>query len=560
MALARGKLLAVLLLTLPLASLAQFRPIGAVQGSYVPTEPPPVQEPKTVEFDPQGLPTAEPAPASGATETQSSVSAPPVDAAAELSSALPPPQPPEPSNLWERIRAGFKLAPLDTPLTRRHERAFASQPEYLARIVERSRRYLFHIVQEVENRGMPSEIALLPIVESAFNPRAYSRAHASGIWQFIPETGRRHGLEQTWWRDERRDVLAATNAALDYLQMLYERFGSWELALAAYNGGEGRVSRALARNRALGMPTEYRYLALPVETQNYVPKLLAVRNIVLSPARFDLDLGYIPDAPYFSVVTTDKHIDLKRAAEFAEIPVDEFLALNPQYDRPVIAINGTFNILVPAETLDIFLAKLENPDQPLVSWRVHKLQRGESLEKVAYRFGMTASELREANGIPANRRVAGGGAILVPHDDKVPPPAEPINAVPMIPESALSAPGGSGATHRVQRGETLHSVAKRYGVTPGEIKTWNRLRRNSVRVGQVLIVHRAAGAAASPAAGATSTSTGQAQRHYVVRRGDTLSSIARRFNVSVADLAQSNNLSVKGGLRAGTRVSIPTRG
>ena len=241
-----------------------------------------------------------------------------------------------PTSLWQRIRNGFGLPDIASPLVREQEEWFANRPDYIKRTVARSSRYLYYIVEEVEKRGMPSEIALLPIIESAYNPVAYSRAHASGIWQFIPSTGKLYGLQQNFWYDGRRDVMAATNAALDYLEKLYDMFGSWDLALASYNWGEGAVARAIAKNLAKGLPTDYQSLTMPNETRYYIPKLQAVKNIIANPAQYGIELAEVPNQPYFVAVTTTKHIDVKLAAKLADVPLDEFVSLNPGYSRPVI--------------------------------------------------------------------------------------------------------------------------------------------------------------------------------------------------------------------------------
>ena len=465
----------------------------------------------------------------------------------------------EVGDLWERIRRGFKLAELPNPLVARHEAAFASEPEYLARIVERSRRYLFHIADEVEKRGMPMEIALLPIVESAFNPQAYSRARASGIWQFMPSTGKNFGLQQNWWHDERRDVHAATTAALDYLERLHRQFNNWELALASYNSGEGRVGRAVSYNRSRGLSTDFSSIQLPAETRNYVPKLIAVRNIVRNPERFGLTLAHIADKPYFTVVSTDKHIDLKRAAEFAEIPVDEFLALNPAFNRPVIAAKESRAILIPAETAAIFQAKLENPDQPLVSWRTQKLARGEALEKIAYRYGLSSDELKQVNGIPSSKKVAGGGTILVPTSAELPGHID-SNATP---ESSVAAPAPPRTSHVVRRGETLSSIAHRYGVSTHQLLAWNHVRKGRVVSGQRLMIRRDGGEQSVGNEPERTVKVAVAPRksdraiNYKVQRGDTLYSIARRFDVNVDELKRWNKISPRRGLQSGSRVEIP---
>ena len=222
-----------------------------------------------------------------------------------------------PKDVWERVRSGYTMKPMDTELVRHWEIFYSAKPEYFARMVDRSSHYLFHIIEEIERRKMPAEVALLPMIESAYNPQAYSKAHASGLWQFIPSTGKHYGLRQNWWYDGRRDVIAATSAALDYLEKLYGMFGDWELALASYNWGEGAVGRALARNQAKGLPTDYASLTMPAETRNYLPKLIAVKNIIADPARFGVKLAGIPNEPYFQVISVKRHIDVKLAGRSA---------------------------------------------------------------------------------------------------------------------------------------------------------------------------------------------------------------------------------------------------
>ncbi|MDE2211162.1 MAG: transglycosylase SLT domain-containing protein [Betaproteobacteria bacterium] len=370
-------------------------------------------------------------------------------------------EPVEPFDLWDRIRDGFALEPLpDDRLVNRHIAWFSARPDYVERTVERSRLYLYYIVEEVQRRGMPMEIALLPIVESAFNPHALSRSQASGMWQFIPSTGRVFGLQQDWWYDGRKDVIAATNSALDYLQKLYDEFGSWELALAGYNCGEGKIRREIAYNQARGLPTDYQSLRLPDETRNYVPKLLAAKAIVLNPEHYGLKLAPIPDEPYFAAVTTRKRLDTKLAAKFAEMSVDDFLMLNPGFNRPVISLN--FNkektILVPAGVANRFVARLEDPNVKLVSWKTHHLRRGEALEKVANQFGLSSEELKRVNGIASNKKIAGGGVILVPDKPGTPKTSLELNGKP---ESEIPSPGapartkhGSKSGHKSKAGKT----------------------------------------------------------------------------------------------------------
>src|SRR5512146_1442573 len=266
-------------------------------------------------------------------------------------------------DLWQRIRFGFALDPLDSPLVAEQEDWYASRPDYIKRFVDRGSLYLHYIVEQVEKRHMPTEIALLPVVESAFTPNARSHAKASGLWQFIPSTGKNYGLKQNWWVDNRNDIVAATNAALDYLQRLHDEFGSWELALAAYNCGEGCVSRAIAWNQKRGLPTDYLSLRLPPETRTYVPKLMAVKNIVLWPATYGVELDSVPDQPYFTTVKAPEKIDVKLAAKLAGMSEEEFVALNPAHRKPVaVASDGT--LVLPLDKAEAFKENLEAWDKP----------------------------------------------------------------------------------------------------------------------------------------------------------------------------------------------------
>ncbi|MDQ3196551.1 MAG: transglycosylase SLT domain-containing protein [Pseudomonadota bacterium] len=317
-------------------------------------------------------------------------------------------------NLWERIRNGFNMPAVPGQVVAEYERWYTARPDYLKRMVDRSKRYLHYIVEQVERRNMPTEIALLPMIESAFNPTAYSRSHASGIWQFIPSTGKYFGLQQNWWHDDRRDVIAATDAALDYLSKLYEMFGSWDLALAAYNSGEGTVSRAIARNAAKNLPTDYPSLTLPTETRQYLPKLQAVKNVIANPTLFGLELSEIPNEPYFTTVAAPQKIDVKVAAKLAEVPLEEFISLNPAFNRPMINSDGSRLLLLPVDKAEAFSTNLDNHKKPLASWRIYVARKGERLDKIAAKFGLSMNQLREINGLSRRTSKASAGPLLVP--------------------------------------------------------------------------------------------------------------------------------------------------
>ena len=393
-----------------------------------------------------------------------------------------------PDDLWERIRNGFAMPNLSSPLVLDRQIWYASRPGDIKRMVDRSKRYLYHIVEELEKRGMPTELALLPMVESAFNPMAYSSAKASGLWQFIPSTGKTYNLQQNWWYDARRDIIASTNAALDYLQFLYDMHGDWHLALASYNWGENAVARAIEKNRKAGLPTDYLSLSMPQETRYYVPKLQALKNIIASPQAFNIDLDHIPNERYFVTVPT-KDIDIRLAAALAEMPVEELIALNPAHNRPVIAHSDT--LVLPADHAEIFLANLENHSQPLVSWQAYTLKKGDKLDKLATNTGITLARLRQVNGITARTRVAPGFQLLLPvkGSDAAAQPLPAVFSPPPLPErAATTRTVMQKTTHTVARGETLASIAKRYDVSIDDLRHWNPIGRRAA--GQKLKIER----------------------------------------------------------------------
>jgi len=322
-----------------------------------------------------------------------------------------------PDDLWQRVRNGFGMPDLHSPLVADRQAWYLNRPELLKRVFERSRKYLHHIVEELEKRGMPTELALLPIVESSFNPLARSPARALGMWQFIPSTGKNYNLKQNYWMDQRRDIIASTSAALEYLQNIYEMNGDWHLALASYNWGENAVARAVAKNQAKGLPTDYLHLTMPTETRYYVPKLQAIKNIVAQPQLFGFDLESIPNKPYFGTVDVGNDMDISLAAKLAETPLDEFIALNPAYHRPVVPGDNRSPLVIPADKVDVFrrnLERYEAEDKPLSSWQTYTLKKGERLETVAARYGLSTVRLKQLNGITPRVKVGPGFNLLVP--------------------------------------------------------------------------------------------------------------------------------------------------
>jgi membrane-bound lytic murein transglycosylase D len=317
--------------------------------------------------------------------------------------------------LWERIRRGFAMPDLQDDLVTNREQWYSTRPDYIARMTERSKKYLYHVVEELEARKMPTELALLPFIESAFNPQAVSSAKAAGMWQFIPSTGKHYDLKQNAFRDDRRDVQASTRAALDYLQKLYGMFNDWQLALAAYNWGEGSVSRAIAKNKRLGLGTSYSDLKMPNETRYYVPKLQAVKNIVSNPVQFNATLDEIPNHPYFQSVPITRDMDVAVAAKLADVPLADFKALNPSLSRPVILAAGTPQVLMPWGNSDIFSINLAQYKGPLASWTAWTTPSAMKPVDAAKRVGMSEAQLREVNGIAMNKGVIkAGSTLLVP--------------------------------------------------------------------------------------------------------------------------------------------------
>ena len=395
------------------ASTAVDWPTPVVDNSLAPIPPEPILLPQAM-MPAERQATPEPARRTAPRRT----TAPPRAAAAPVAATSAAP------DVWQRVRNGFQMAPTQNSLVSDWETYYASRPDYFARMIDNSGHFLYHIANEVERRGMPLEIALLPMIESAYNPVAYSSAHASGIWQFIPSTGKTYGLKQNSWYDGRRDVIAATGAALDYLQTLYRMFNDWELALAAYNWGEGAVQRAIEKNQAKGLPTDYQSLAaaMPAETRNYVPKLIAVKNIIANPARFGLTLAYVANVPYFETVTVRRHIDVTLAARFAGMSLDEFKFLNPAHNRPVINSDSAETIVLPKHKVAVFMANMEqNSDKPLVSMKTHSVRAGERAETIAALYGLSVAELNNLNGIGGRRRIATGQTLIVPNRNDLQP-------------------------------------------------------------------------------------------------------------------------------------------
>lgn len=430
-----------------------------------------------------------------------------------------------PSDLWDRIRRGFAMPDLQHELVQDREQWYASRPDYMQRMTERSRKYLFHIVEELERRGMPTELALLPYIESAFNPQAVSSAKAAGMWQFMPATGNYFDLRQNAFRDDRRDVLASTRAALDYLQKLHGMFGDWHLALAAYNWGEGSVGRAMARNKKAGLGTSYTELTMPAETRLYVPKLQAVKNIVARPDAFRTELPLIENHPYFQSVDITRDIDVALAARLADVRLEDFKALNPSLHKPVIMAAGTPQILLPWDNAKVFERNFTAYSEgQYASWTAWVLPSTMSTAEVARRVGMDESELRSVNRIPPRMLIKAGSALIVPRSSKsLADVAEKVadnGQVALTPETVTRR-----TTVRASKGDTVASLARRHRLSAASVADWNDVKVNAAfKVGQQVVLYLPVRAAAS-----TSKASGRkAVKNRPAQRGAKPSKVQRR--------------------------------
>lgn len=419
--------------------------------------------------------------------------------------AAEPPTEDKKKDLWDRLRGEFALTEYsDHPNVLTQLNWYANQTDYLDRVFGRAERYLHFILEEVERRDMPTEIALLPVIESGFYPLALSRRRAAGLWQFIPSTGERFGLKQNWWYDGRRDIYASTRAALDYLEQLHDRFnGDWLLALAAYNAGEGTVERAIRKNQLAGKATDFWNLDLPQETREYVPKLLALSALVNEPEKYGIDLKSIPDSPYLGSVNVKGQLDLSVAAKLAAMPLEDLKRLNPGFTQMAMDPDGPHILLLPADKVETFQNRLaELPKDQRVRWNRHLVQRGETLIRIAQRYGTNVAVLRQINGLSSNA-IRAGRYLLIP-----------IGLADKIAQSTAPA----------KENPKLNQAARKGNSVQTKNKTITRTNRTAILA-----------AAKAATAGLQST-------HYIVKSGDSLTKIAARFDVRIADLRKWNTL------------------
>jgi membrane-bound lytic murein transglycosylase D len=506
---------------------------------------------------------AAPALAASASDTGSEVpSAPgPVD-----SEGLPGPPPDSvvvarQPDLFARLRSGFQLPDVQEPAVSSQLNWFANHPDFLERTWGRASLWLYYIAGQIEQRKMPSELALLPVIESAFEPYAYSRARAAGLWQFISDTGHRFGLKQDYWYDGRRDPIEATRAALDYLQELHDEFnGDWLLAVAAYNCGELTVERAIERNQRAGKPTDFWHLKLPTETRGYVPELLAMRRLVSNPERYGLEFSPIANEPYFITIQTGGQIDLKVVAELAGVSVDDIYELNPAFHRWATDPTGPWHLLVPADSAEgLQQAVLQLTPEQRMSMEHYNVRRGDTIASIATHFHTRPEIIRELNDLGADELPVIDTSLRVPSPDiQLPEKAARAALLADAPPGRLRRHGGKPSIHVVRRGDTLYALAQRMGTDPQTLAQINGLNPGDrLRAGQKLRLTSgntvvASAQAASSTKTASSGNADSARRMtYVVRRGDTLYSIARLLQVTVSELSDWNGVSGTHSLKPG---------
>ena len=431
------------------------------------------------------------------------------------------------ANVWERIIALYSLPKVDNQRIDREIKRYLKKPENLVTIQERAEPYLYAIIEEIESKNLPGELALLPVIESAFKPQAYSRSKASGLWQFIPATGRFFGLKQNWWYDGRRDIHASTQVATSYLKELNEEFdGDWFLALASYNAGKGNVGKAIKKNQARNKPTDYWSLPLPKETRHYVPKLLAVARIFANAEKYNIRLRPIPNEPVFESVDIGSQLGLAKAAEMANIPMEDFYKLNPAFNRLSTAPDGPHRLLIPIDQVESFKENLSLlPDDERMRLAIHKVRRGENLSFIANKYGTTTQAIHQANQLSSNV-IYSGDQLFIPST---------FNALNNHPD--VQKRQHRKIIYIVKRGDTFWEIARKFSVSTNKIAKWNQISlKKPLFPGQKLVIKTTD---STKLALSSSANPFQSIR-YTVKKGDSLAYISRKYNVLLADLRKWN--------------------
>jgi membrane-bound lytic murein transglycosylase D len=459
---------------------------------------------------------------------------------------------PETSDLWEQLRREFQLPEQDNKRIRIQRNWYVKHPAYMQRVTERAKRYGWHIQQQLKQRNMPAEIALLPIVESAYDPFAYSHGRAAGLWQFVPATGKHFGLKQDWWYDGRRDILDSTTAALDFLQHLNKRFkGDWLLALAAYNSGEGTVAKAQRKNRRKGKPVGFWDLELPRETQDYVPKLIALKQLVGAPSAYGIQLEAVPNRPFFEVVDTGAQIDLAVAADLAGIELDALYRLNPGFNQWATAPAGPHRLLIPVDQAGTFRqAMLQLAPEKRIQWIRHKVKKGQTLSHISRHYHTTVEALKTANSLK-NSSIRVGKYLMVPVSTQGQDNYR-LSARQRLKRKQNSTRKGYKTQHRVSNGDTFWGLSKQYKVSVRKLASWNGMAPGDpLRVGQKLVVW-----VNQPSSGSLHPGSQARPIHYTVKKGDSLARISSRFKVTVTDLRKWNALRKDRYLQPGQRLKL----
>jgi membrane-bound lytic murein transglycosylase D len=460
------------------------------------------------------------------------------------------------ATIWTRLLAGYAL---DKPMNERVQREYdwyVSHPEYLARVQERAEPFLHFILDEIEKRKLPTELALLPVVESAFQPFAYSHGRASGLWQFIPSTGKHYGLKQNWWYDGRRDVIASTSAALNYLDSLHKELGNdWHYALAAYNAGAGNVRKAIRKNKEKNRDTDFWSLDLPKETQAYVPRLIAISLVFEQTAHNGIDLRAIPDQRQIAVVPVNAQIDLAKAAEFAEISVDELYNLNPAFNRWATDPQGPHRLVVPIDAKDKFEQRIAGLDESeLLQWKRYKIRHGDSLLKIAGQHNTSVEVIRDVNNLKDNR-IRAGKHLLIPvssadHADYTQAVGERLARKQSVQHN------GTKTIYTVQPGDNLWDIAREHKTSYRKIAKWNGMAPgDTLHPGQTLVIWTGKTSNNTLASFSEAPAKKTSRVNYTIRKGDSLSLIASKFNVSVSEIRQWNKLDQKY-LQPGQRLKL----
>jgi len=462
-----------------------------------------------------------------------------------------------PDDVLAKMRRGFNLTYVDNNRTEAEKKWFVRHPDYMDRVLTRAQRYLPFIVAELERRNMPLELALLPIVESAYDPFAYSHGRAAGLWQMIPGTAKRFGIKQNWWYDGRRDVVDSTRAALDYLEYLYKfNNGDWLNAIASYNSGEGNVRRAVRRNTSANKPIDFWNLRLPKETSMYVPKLLALVEIVADPAKYNLSLPVVIDEPQFMVTDIGGQLDLALAAELAGVDVDTVYQYNPGYNRWSTDPTGPHSLVMPIDVADAFVAALaEVPKAERVRWARHKVKNGEAISQIAEKYNTTVSTIRSANNLKGNTIRAG-------HYLTIPVATKPLSAYSKSADARLAKTqnrtrAGNKLEHIVRSGESFWTISQRYKVTTRQLSGWNGMApRDTLSVGKKLVVWTNAAVDAPRTSPTQALGNTTRKLNYTVRNGDSLYIIARKFRVGIDQIARWNNIDRNKLLQPGQKLTM----